>query len=86
MAMTDEDFEKLFKSLKGKNKGDSGFLQKYKEESRLTQISETAAASSVRRAPAECRLGPCTPDLAQERQTQEVTLRTAGQEIAGRRA
>jgi len=35
MAMTDEDFEKLFKSLKGKNKGDSGVLQKYKEESKL---------------------------------------------------
>jgi hypothetical protein len=35
MAMTDEDYEKLFKSLKGKNKGDSGVLQKYKEESKL---------------------------------------------------
>ena len=35
MAMTDEDFEKLFKSLRGKNKGDSGVLQKYKEESKL---------------------------------------------------
>ena len=34
MAMTDEDFEKLFKNLKGENKKDSGFTKKYKEESK----------------------------------------------------
>jgi len=34
MAMTDEDYEKLFKSLKGENKKDSNFIKKYKEESK----------------------------------------------------
>jgi len=42
MAMTDEDFEKLFKSLKGKNKGDSNFIKKYKEESKPGEKKITA--------------------------------------------